>query len=290
MPLLPESHHPLSSNHSKSHTPTKNSRTLFRDILREFFQNFSRSRAMERRSRFHARARSKDESSSRIVMTGSPTTRLAGIVIVDWDGRTRDHAGRLESGTKRNERKEEGAARCHYLDSRRLSATAPPESTCRTKTLERERERRRRSRACLAVPNFPMVDSSRIRSFLAPLSSPHRIVENETAYAYYSPPSSFRERATIDPSRHVRRCPPPPPLPLFFGRATLVREVVKRRQVSRVCGEITGARSNRPRCCPSVALTRQRFTRDDSTAVNRGTLSSLLSAWRVYFCLRCVTR
>lgn len=141
MPLLPESHHPLSSNHSKSHTPTKNSRTLFRDILREFFQNFSRSRAMERRSRFHARARSKDESSSRIVMTGSPTTRLAGIVIVDWDGRTRDHAGRLESGTKRNERKEEGAARCHYLDSRRLSATAPPESTCRTKTLERERER-----------------------------------------------------------------------------------------------------------------------------------------------------
>lgn len=112
---------------------------------------------------------------------------------------------------------------------------------------------------------------------------------------YYSPPFSFRERATIDPPRHVRPSPPPPPssllsLSLCSLDAQRCATVVKQEagiavkllaRVSTDRGDVALLSAH------AVFRSRQRFTRDDSTAMNPSPLFYPRGEARrgAYFCV-----
>lgn len=204
--------HFLSSDRSNSLTPAKNSHFILRGSSR-----ISADLASERRkdgrdvSRARVNLQRRDLVGDRHDVDRRRCNSRESRSATGQEGRPR---GRLESGTKRK-REEEGAARCRHLDSRRLNATVPPDSTCRTKKLEREKTLFPRMPLC-SSKTFQIV--GRISLFLAPLP---RGKQN-----YTIPLFLLREWATIGSRRRV--CPslssPPPLLPLFFVRATVVKQ------------------------------------------------------------------
>lgn len=180
--------HFLSSDRSNSLTPAKNSHFILRGSSR-----ISADLASERRkdgrdvSRARVNLQRRDLVGDRHDVDRRRCNSRESRSATGQEGRPR---GRLESGTKRK-REEEGAARCH-LDSRRLNATVPPDSTCRTKKLEREKTLFPRMPLC-SSKTFQIV--GRINLFLAPLP---RGKQN-----YTIPLFLLREWATIGSRRRL---------------------------------------------------------------------------------------
>lgn len=154
--------HFLSSDRSNSLTPAKNSHFILRGSSR-----ISADLASERRkdgrdvSRARVNLQRRDLVGDRHDVDRRRCNSRESRSATGQEGRPR---GRLESETKR--KREEGAARCRHLDSRRLNATVPPDSTCRTKKLEREKTLFPRMPLC-SSKTFQIV--GRISLFLAPL-------------------------------------------------------------------------------------------------------------------------
>lgn len=155
--------HFLSSDRSNSLTPAKNSHFILRGSSRISADLASEGRKDGRDvSRARVNLQRRDLVGDRHDVDRRRCNSRESRSATGQEGRPR---GRLESGTKRK-REEEGAARCRHLDSRRLNATVPPDSTCRTKKLEREKTLFPRMPLC-SSKTFQIV--GRISLFLAPL-------------------------------------------------------------------------------------------------------------------------